>query len=134
MYQRGAVAMYADMVRRREVPLDVEVQAVAVGRAGFGGNPFELFNACGRRIREQSRFETTFVLGYCNDYLGYLPAADDFDLIRDVPLEQVLDQDRYRWAYGITNTNVERGGAERLTDGVVDVLCRARADLNGQAW
>jgi hypothetical protein len=131
MYQKGAVAMYAEMVRRRDVPIDVELQAIAAGDTALVGNPFELFNQCGRKIRDGSPFRTTGVLGYCNDYLGYLPGTEEFDLIRDVPLEAVLDQDRYRWAYGITNTDVERGEDGRVIEAAVEVLRSAHAQLAG---
>ena len=129
MYQKGAVAMYADMVRRREVPIDVEVQALAAGGTALVGTPFELFNQCGRRIRERSPFPTTAVLGYCNDYLGYLPGTEEFDLIPEVPLESLLDQDRYRWAYGITNTHVERGEIDRVLEAGAELLGAVHTDV-----
>jgi neutral ceramidase len=132
MYQKGAVAMYADMVRRRDVPLDAEIQTMAVGPVAFLGHPFELFNACGRQIRDGSPFPGTFVLGYCNDYLGYLPGTDEFDLIRGVPLREILDQDRYRWAYGITNTHVERGEVDRVVDACIERLRLAHARVTGR--
>ncbi len=125
-YQRGAFRMYQDMRRRQEVPLEAEVQVLAVGENALVGLPFELFSGPGRAVRERSPFPTTAVLGYCNDYLGYLPPTADFDLVADVPLETVLDQDRYRWAYGITNTNVDRGEIDRLLAAADDLLGEAR--------
>ena len=108
--------------------MQAEMQALAVGDVGIVSNPFELFSQLGRRVRDLSPFATTLVLAYTNDYLGYLPSAEEFDLVNGIPLEEILDQDRYRWAYGITNTNLERGEADRVIETGAELLREAQAN------
>jgi len=121
-YMWGALTMYLDMVERADVPIETEVQAVAVDGTAVVTNSFELFNEVGRGIKDASPFETTVAAAYANDYLGYLPPSDDLDLVAGVPLREILDQDRYRWAYGITNCNVDRGEVDRLAAASVELL------------
>jgi hypothetical protein len=124
-YQLGAVGMYRNMRQRRDAPLLAEVQAIRIGDAAIVANPFELFNEPGLDIRQRSPVTgPTFVLGYSNDYLGYLPRTEDFLKITDVPLEEILNQDQYRWAYGMTNTHVQVGEIGKLIDASADALRR----------
>jgi hypothetical protein len=123
-YMWGALTMYLDMVERADVPIETEIQAIAVDGTAVVTNSFELFNEVGRRIKDGSPFAVTVAAAYANDYLGYLPPSEDLDLVAGIPLRDILDQDRYRWAYGITNCNVDRGEVDRLAAASAELLRR----------
>jgi hypothetical protein len=123
-YKLGALRMYLDMVERADQPVHADVVAIAADDIAIVTNPFELFNAAGRRIKDASPYETTVAAAYANDYCGYLPESADLDLVAGVPLREIVDQDNYRWAYGITSSNVDRGEVDRLVDESVALLQR----------
>lgn len=78
--------------------LPVPCSVLSVGNIGFACAPFELFSATGVAIREESPFDTTFILGYCNNSQGYLPTEFGFDIN----------------SYEEACTNFARGVAEEL--------------------
>ena len=121
-YQRGAVAGWLELLERVQEPLEAEVQAIRIGGFAIAANPFELFNEPGAEIAAHSPGDVTAVLGYCNDYLGDLPASAEYDAVEGATLDDLLDQDRFRWAYGITNTAVERGEVDRLIEASIGTL------------
>jgi hypothetical protein len=126
-YQQTAVRMYIDMIERADEPVRTQIVCIRLGDTAIVTNPFELFNAAGLRIKERSPFGTTIAAAYANDYAGYLPEGSDLDLVEGVALREILNQDEWRWAYGITNTNVDRGEVDRLVDESVDLLERLHA-------
>jgi len=57
-----------------------EIQALAVDDTAMVALPGEALVSLGLSIKEFSPFAKTFILGYGNDYLGYIAPAEDFDL------------------------------------------------------
>ncbi len=56
----------------------VEVQAFALGNVAFVGLPGEFFAESGLRLKAQSPFPQTIIVGYANGGAGYVPPAAAF--------------------------------------------------------
>lgn len=54
------------------------IYAFSIGDVGFVTAPYEMFNANGMFIKENSPFETTFVVTCANDRLAYIPSQDAY--------------------------------------------------------
>jgi hypothetical protein len=59
-------------------PLEARVGALQVGEAVFVCLPGEPFVEIGLAIREASPWKFTAVLGYADDYIGYIPTDRAF--------------------------------------------------------
>ena len=120
-YQLGVIALIRDLASRAGSPIQAELQAIQIGRTALIAMPFEPFSEVGARIAARSTIDVT-VLGYSNGYQGYLPNSDDARGLADLGIHELLDQDRMRWAYGITNAHMAASGADRIEDAAVALL------------
>ncbi|MBI3923317.1 MAG: neutral/alkaline non-lysosomal ceramidase N-terminal domain-containing protein [Armatimonadetes bacterium] len=62
----------ADRLRMGSEPFDAEVQVMRLGDFAVAALPGELFVEYGFDVRDASPFKHTWVVAYCNDYLGYI--------------------------------------------------------------
>jgi neutral ceramidase len=120
-YQLGVIAFVRDLASRAGSPIQAELQAIRIGRTALLAMPFEPFSEIASRIAARSRIDVT-VLGYSNGYQGYLPDSEAARGLADLGINGLLDQDRTRWAYGITNAHMEASGADRVENAAVALL------------
>jgi neutral ceramidase len=64
--------------RAKSPTLDAEVQGLRIGPLGIATTGAEWFVEHGLKIKAASPHATTWVVGYANDYLGYVPTANAF--------------------------------------------------------
>jgi neutral ceramidase len=124
-YQHFALVLYQRLIDEGAVPVNAELQAIRLGEHALIATPFEPFREVAARIVAASPFPDTRVLGYSNGYSGYLPPPEDYAKIDGYGLEDILDQHRARWAYGITTAFV---GAE-ASEAVIDASIRRLEEL-----
>ncbi|HIE51702.1 MAG TPA: hypothetical protein EYP85_08065 [Armatimonadetes bacterium] len=67
-----------DLIQRGSEPLPAEVQVLWLGRAALVAVPGELFVEFGLEIKARSPAPQTLVVGYANDYLGYIVTPETF--------------------------------------------------------
>ncbi len=78
----GMVARARRLLKRvregADTPTRADVQVLAVGPLAFVGWPCEAFCELGMALKRRSPFETTYVLGYANGSIGYVPTRAAF--------------------------------------------------------
>lgn len=58
---------------------DVEMYAISIGELAFVTAPYEMFDENGKYIKDNSPFETTFVITCCNNGVGYIPSIEGYN-------------------------------------------------------
>jgi neutral ceramidase len=69
----------ADLKQQGDAPVECEIQAISLGAATFLAWPGEIFCDFGMEIKHNSPFHPTYVIGYANGSIGYVPTPEAFE-------------------------------------------------------
>ncbi len=58
---------------------DVKVRTITMGDISFVVAPYEMFNKNGKYIKQNATSYMTFILGYSDGHLGYIPTSDAYE-------------------------------------------------------
>jgi hypothetical protein len=61
-----------------DAPVRCEIQAIKIGPVAFIGWPGEIFSQLGMQIKARSPIQPTYVIGYANGSIGYVPTPEAF--------------------------------------------------------
>ena len=90
----------------------IPITTIQIGCVGLATIPGELFDTCGVYIKENSPYDMTFVMGYCNDSVGYLPSEFAFG----------------HGSYEVDIGNFAPGTAEKLAQRHVELLKQLKGE------
>ncbi len=76
-YERNLRLLKEEKAKEMKVPL--EVQVFRINDIALVAVPGEMFVEIGREIKAQSGVKNTFVIGYANGYIGYIPTPKAFE-------------------------------------------------------
>jgi hypothetical protein len=99
-----------DEIGTEKLPMDVQAFRLSDSTA-LVTLPGELFVELGLSIKQNSPFETTFVVELANDFPGYIPTKQAFA----------------EGSYEPTNSKVMPGGGEMLRDAAIELLKKLHA-------
>jgi hypothetical protein len=80
------------------------MQAIAIGKTALISIPGELFVEAGLEIKEKSGEKDVFIIGYANDYVGYIPTLEAYKKGEYEVFSTVLSPDASRIVH---NTAIE---------------------------
>ncbi len=101
-YQGRAVLERASKPEAEEL----ELNAVRLGELAFATAPCEMFDTCGAYVKDNSPFENTLMLAYCNGSYGYFPTKYAFEY-------RCYESDTHKYA---------PGSAEEMAENLVEML------------
>ncbi len=96
---------------RLDATIDMDVFALAVGETAFIFAPYEMFGCNGRFIRENSPYNTTFIITHANACYDYVPSDFAFEI----------------YCYEAFAGKVARGTGEKFAQQYVDMLNELKA-------
>ena len=102
-------------------PVQATVQAIRIGQLRISVSPGELFNELGHEIKERGG-PGVWVASYSYEYAGYISTRKPHEAIAQVPLDQIVDQDKYRRYYGTTTSPFSAEAGEALVDACVELV------------
>jgi neutral ceramidase len=103
-------------------PVPAEIQALRIGELLVSGSPGELYDELGRSLKERAGAGATWVASYCSDYVGYISTRQPHAEIAAVPLDEIVDQHKYRRFYGTTTSPFAPEAGEALVDAAARLL------------
>ncbi|HEV2170246.1 MAG TPA: hypothetical protein VGR40_04825, partial [Candidatus Binatus sp.] len=113
----GALELLEDQNRRdRRVNMDrrelaTAMTVITIGDLAIVGIPGELFVELGLAIKANPHFSHTFIAGYCNDLIGYIPTCDAYP----------------QGGYEAETARVAAGSGETIVQTALDALAAMRS-------
>lgn len=68
----------AQLREQGDAPVECEIQVIRVGPVTLLGWPGEIFCDLGMEVKQQSPFRPTYIIGYANGSIGYVPTPEAF--------------------------------------------------------